>query len=419
MRIVGPAILPLRWGSAVTRFTLWHFDFDGDRWVAAYTGNIHTTPPVQLRIESACIFGHVLRSAQCDCGFQLEAAMRQFAQCGRGLLLYGVDQDARGLGTAAHFAIYQMRQQEGLDTPEVFDRLNAKLDNRSYAPVIAILQHLRINSVVLLTNNPGRAVFLRDHGIQVSTEGLEAQLDVYNMSTLMLEKEDLGYEWSFETHADWLEPMQAEVLGQLDLSLACAVVPGKGAVSDPVASVRSDTWSTARDLADVFPTEREIGPLVVYLTDFPRVDEMSLYARLGAAVLVVPFARIPMVLLRAADQVGIRIVDWARRNAYPTDRPQWTLVGWVDGLHIYRRGDRVRLLALGEPAQASTRLAAAERALAEAGGLSVTELVRGDSWIEGDAGLLAGAGGSAVGNVRLITDNGSVAEALATLGTAQ
>jgi len=101
MRIEGPAVLPLRWGDDAATFTLFHFDVDGDRWAAVYTGDLGSGEPVPLRIESACLFGHVLRSAQCDCGYQLEEAMREFCRTGRGLLVYGIDQDAREIGRAS------------------------------------------------------------------------------------------------------------------------------------------------------------------------------------------------------------------------------------------------------------------------------------------------------------------------------
>ncbi|MGW3461830.1 hypothetical protein ACWDE9_20540, partial [Streptomyces olivaceoviridis] len=299
----GPAHLPLRWENGETPFVLWHFDFGGERWVAAHTGDLTADEPMPLRIESACVFGHVLRSAQCDCGYQLEEAMKSFARNGRGLLLYGVDQDARGLGIAAHFAIYAMRQQENLDTDAVYERLDAPVDARSYEPVAAILRHLGVGAVRLLSNNPRREAFLRSRGLTVETEPLEAPLDLHNMSTLMLEKEDLGYRWSFETHADWLEPLQERVEGSPDRSAACAVVPGKGTADGPLAQVSCGPGEElAHHLADALPSAagRE-GTLVVYLTDLPRADELPVYARLGAGAVVVPFAEVPPAL-RAALQ---------------------------------------------------------------------------------------------------------------------
>lgn len=343
----GPAVLPLRWGADTASFTLLHFAFGADRWVAAYTGDLYDGAPVPLRIESACLFGHVLRSAQCDCGYQLDATMHEFCRSGRGLLVYGVDQDARGLGLAAHFAIYQMRQQENLDTDEVYRRLDAPMDARSYEPVAAILAHLGVDSVRLLSNNPKREAFLRSHEIAVTTQALEAPLDTHNMSTLMLEKEDLGYRWSFATHADWLAPLQARVENRPDHSRAQLVRPGAHPPEGLIAEAEDDgDWTLAARLASVAPATLATEPLVVYLTDLPRVDELARYAQLGTEMLVVPFADVPSEL-RAAAGPSLRIVDWARRNAYRRERPQWIPVEIRANRHVYRRGDRVRVVTTG------------------------------------------------------------------------
>lgn len=345
--LAGPASLPLRWGDAVARFTLLHFDFGGARWIAAYTGSLDAPEPMPLRIESACLFGHVLRSQQCDCGFQLDTAMYHFAQSGRGLLIYGLDQDARGLGTAAHFAIYRMRQQENLDTTAVFERLGAPWDNRDYSPVLAVLAHLGIRSVTLLSNNEIRLAFLRENGIDATMRAIESPLDVHNMSTLMLEKEDLGYRWSFETHADWLEPLQQQVAGDLEMSAGCIVVPGQGMADAGEVVVRGDAWDLADKFADRVPASRRPGLLVAYLTDLPRADDLARYRELGVDIVVVPFNPVPDELTRAGAAAGVRVVDWARRNAYPVPRPQWLLDTRGDDFDIYRRGTRTRVVALG------------------------------------------------------------------------
>jgi GTP cyclohydrolase II len=345
--VTGPASLPLRWGATTVRFTLLHFDFPDGRWVAAYVGALDAPEPVPLRIESACFFGHVLRSQQCDCGYQLDTAMRQFAETGRGLLVYGLDQDARGLGTAAHFAIYRMRQLEHLDTAEVFERLGASWDNRSYDAVPHILRHLGVRAVTLLSNNEDRLAFLHANGVAATIEPLEAPLDVDNMSTLMLEKEDLGYRWSFETHADWLEPLQREVLDEPSRSIACLVVPGHGMADAGEVVVRGDAWDLAASVAGRVPARRRPGPLVAYLTDLPRVDDVLRYRQAGVDVIVVPFNPVPAELTRAGMAAGVRVVDWARRNAYPVERAQWRLSSRGDHFDVYRRGSRTRVVALG------------------------------------------------------------------------
>lgn len=343
MRIEGPAALPLRWGDEPVRFHLLYFHVGGQRWVAAYTGEITDGAPVPLRIESACVFGHVFRSAQCDCGCQLELAMRRFCRTGRGLLVYGIDQDGRGLGIESHFAIYRMRQQEEWDTDEIYRQLRAPVDARSYQPVAEILRHLGVSSVTLLTNNPRRESFLREQGFAVTTESLEAPLDVHNMSTLMLEKEDLDYRWSFETHADWLEPMQDGVSATPERSRARLVAPGRGVPDGLVAEAEDDgDWALARRLVAATPEPVPEGTLVVYLTDLPRVDELHDYVRTGAAIVVVPFANVPAALRTA--EPALRVVDWARRNTYRVARPQWTPEYRVGDIWAYRRLDRLRLV---------------------------------------------------------------------------
>jgi len=342
--IQGPIYLPLRIDGQEVSYQLWYYSFGSERWVAAFTGDITNMEPVPLRIESACLFGHVFHSAKCDCGYQLDEAFRRLAKLGRGIVIYGIDQDARGLGIAAHFQIYVLRQQENLDTDAVYECLNAPVDARSYEPVVFILRCLNVHSIILLSNNPQRKRFLLDRGFEVLTEFIEAPLDVHNMSTLMLEKEDLGYTWSFKTHGDWLSPLQARVDGDINKQAAQLVIATKTLVCEYI-----DTqWSTAHGLAASVNTIDQIGDLVVYLTDFPRADELVIYAAMGACFVVVPFPEIPAWLSLAGAAVGIRIQDWGRKNRYEQPRPQWHLVHQVSQIDIYRRGDQLRCLFLGE-----------------------------------------------------------------------
>jgi GTP cyclohydrolase II len=337
--IQGPIHLPLRIDKQEIPYQLWYYSFGTERWVAAFTGDITNGEPVPLRIESACLFGHIFHSAKCDCGYQLDEAFRRIAQLGKGIVIYGIDQDARGLGIAAHFQIYVLRQQENLDTDAVYERLQAPVDARSYEPVVFILRHLKIHNILLLSNNPQRKRFLLEQGFEVLTESLEAPLDVYNMSTLMLEKEDLGYTWSFKTHGDWLAPLQARVDGDTNKQAAQLVLSTETLIAEYV-----DTqWNTAYGLAKIVNvTKEQQGDLVVYVTDFPRVDELATYAAMGACFVVVPFPEIPGWLRSAGIAAGIRIQDWGRKNRYEKPRPQWDLVYQSSQLHVYRRCNQLR-----------------------------------------------------------------------------
>jgi len=338
--LLGPIALPLQSDSGTLPFQLWYYEFGGERWVVACTGQIDDGEPVPLRIESACLFGHVLHSVKCDCQYQLDEAFNRIGRLRRGLVIYAIDQDARGLGIEAHFHIYMLRQQENLDTAAVYGRLQAPVDARSYEPVALILKHLNIQNVRLLTNNPRRAQFLVDQGFAVITDPLESPLDIYNMSTLMLEKEDLGYTWSFKTHADWLAPLQARVDGVLNRQAAILVASTHFLIAEYEDEVE---WNVARGLLSATQKiDYQQGETVVYVTDYPRVDELPIYAYLGAMFVVLPFADIPTWLYDAGQSLGIRIQDWGRDNKYMQLRPQWDLVYHTDGMHAYRRENVLR-----------------------------------------------------------------------------
>lgn len=335
--IVGPIRLPLEIDGSVSYFQLHYYEVGGERWVSASLGDVRGPSRVPLRIESACFFGHVFGSRQCDCGFQLEEAFRRIAREGRGLVIYAVDQDARGLGLKSHFQVYDYRQNHGLDTEEVFARLGAHLDNRSYAAVPRILKHVGAERILLLSNNPSRLAFLTSAGIDVERERHEAAIDPYNMATLMLEKEDLGYQWTFKTHSDWLRPLQERVEGDPDLRAAAVVHANETCV----AEWSGRDWNVAERLLANAPVG--LSPTIIYLSDLPRLDELQAYAAYGAQFVVVPFASLPSELTRRAIMLGIKLQDWERENRYKTDRPQWIPLDEIR----YRRGNDIREISPG------------------------------------------------------------------------
>ena len=341
----GPISLPLKHGDTVSQFSLWYFHFGTKRWVAAMLGDVQASRSVPLRIESACFFGHVMHSQQCDCGFQLDEAFRRISALKYGMVIYGVDDDARGLGLEAHFRIYRYRQAENLDTQEVYKLLDAPLDSRDYQAVAQILRFLKVRNIQLLSNNKQRLKFLTQEGFQVTSEALEAPITRYNMATLMLEKEDLGYTWSFRTHGEWLQRIQSTVQGNLELGMATLVRD----THVLVAEATSNSWDLARSLLAQTEQRGETTPeLVVYLTDLPRKDELPLYRSLGAAFVVLPFSVIPDWLKKAGIANGIKVQDWGRSNRYLETRPQWELVEETPEKAIYVRNQTVRTVYLND-----------------------------------------------------------------------
>lgn len=328
-------MLPLDTGAGVVAFELRLWSSSGERWIVARHGDLAEGRPL-VRIESACAFGHLFASEQCDCGFQWRSALASVGAARSGVLLYGVDQDARGLGLEAHFEIYRLRQQENLDSEEIYRLLDRPMDVRSYEAIPFLLRQLGITRLRLLSNNRARIGLLEDAGFDVETEALTAPLTVHNMSTLMLEHEDLNYTLDLRTDGDWLETIQPEVVGWPDRRRLLVVDSEERIVH---RSADEGGWELGR-----IPALDGTDLCVAYLTDLPRVDEVAALATAGVAIIVVPVKDIPAWLRHIAAQIGIRVVYWARRNAYAEDRAQWALVGWRTHHHLYERGDERRVV---------------------------------------------------------------------------
>lgn len=341
--VIGPIRLPLKIDNSVNHFQLYYFEVKGQRWACAKLSDLTQLPSVPLRIESACFFGHVMHSQQCDCSYQLDEALRRIVHKQGGLVIYGIDQDARGLGIEKHFHIYNYRQNHHLDTAEVYKRFHAPLDSRSYEVVAAILHFLGVSNITLMSNNPKRLAFFSDHGFEVIREEIEAPLTPYNMATLMLEKEDLKYQWSFRTHADWLTPLQEQVEVHAQTYAACAVRDNR----EVVGHWHGDNWNVAQGLLTTL-NETRYDNLVIYLSDLPRLDELAIYTSMGAQFVVVPFSKLPTYLEMEAARLGIKLQDWERYSPYKTHRPQWLLTHCADDHHVYSRNDQERVVKCGK-----------------------------------------------------------------------
>jgi GTP cyclohydrolase II len=132
--------------------------------VALVLGDIHAEPPL-VRIHSQCLTGDVFGSLRCDCGPQLEMALKMIAESGAGILIYE-QQEGRGIGLMAKLRAYEL-QDQGLDTVEANVQLGFKPDCREFELPAAILKLLGIGSLRLLTNNPQKVEALESAGLKV------------------------------------------------------------------------------------------------------------------------------------------------------------------------------------------------------------------------------------------------------------
>jgi 3,4-dihydroxy 2-butanone 4-phosphate synthase/GTP cyclohydrolase II len=190
---VASAKLPTDYGD----FQIHVFEHEPDKQshVALVRGDIRDGKDVLVRVHSQCLTGDVLHSARCDCGAQLDAAMKRIAGEGRGVLLY-LNQEGRGIGLANKIRAYEL-QDEGFDTVEANERLGFKADQRDYGMGVQILRELGVRSMRLLSNNPRKLVGIEGYGLSV-TEWLPLEIPATDSTHryLKTKKDKLGHKLS-------------------------------------------------------------------------------------------------------------------------------------------------------------------------------------------------------------------------------
>lgn len=191
VRYIASSLLPTPWGS----FTMHGFEDDatGKEHVALSMGDFDTTEgPVLARIHSECLTGDALFSMRCDCGFQLQEAMKRISEKGTGVILY-LRQEGRGIGLLNKIKAYHL-QDGGADTVEANEQLGFEADQRDYSMCIPMLEHLGITQVRLMTNNPKKVAALQSYGVQVvEREPLQVGKNSHNEQYLATKAGKLGH----------------------------------------------------------------------------------------------------------------------------------------------------------------------------------------------------------------------------------
>ncbi|MHC4941801.1 MAG: bifunctional 3,4-dihydroxy-2-butanone-4-phosphate synthase/GTP cyclohydrolase II [Planctomycetota bacterium] len=122
--------------------------------------------PVLVRVHSECLTGDLFGSMLCDCGNQLDVALRNIAEHGKGILLY-MRQEGRGIGLENKLKAYHLQQNKGLDTIEANQALGFADDVRDYGIGAQILADLGVKRMELLTNNPKKFHALDGYGLEI------------------------------------------------------------------------------------------------------------------------------------------------------------------------------------------------------------------------------------------------------------
>ncbi|QJE01373.1 GTP cyclohydrolase II [Massilia forsythiae] len=186
---VTSCTLPTPWAQ----FTLHAFveHGTGKEHLAMTLGDLAGAPPL-ARIHSECLTGDVMFSQRCDCGAQLEGALKRIADEGRGILLY-LRQEGRGIGLVNKIRAYRL-QEAGADTVEANLQLGFHADARNYELVLPMLQRFGVEAVRLMTNNPRKIAALEKLGIRVAERvPLLVNRNAFNNGYLDTKQAKLGH----------------------------------------------------------------------------------------------------------------------------------------------------------------------------------------------------------------------------------
>ena len=190
---VAETVIPNAYGE--WRAYGYRSDIDGTEHLALVLGDLSADDgeDVLVRVHSECLTGDVFGSQRCDCGAQLDAAMAEIAERGRGAVLYLRGHEGRGIGLLSKLKAYEL-QDSGADTVDANLLLGLPVDAREYSVAAQLLDDLGVRSVRLLTNNPAKVNALAVHGFGVTRIPLPPQATAHNLRYLTTKRDRLGHQ---------------------------------------------------------------------------------------------------------------------------------------------------------------------------------------------------------------------------------
>lgn len=191
VRRAAETVLPTSHGGDF-KLVVYENDADSAQHMALVKGDVDSGQPVLVRVHSECMTGDVFGSQRCDCGEQLQMAMRQIDVVGCGVILY-LRQEGRGIGLVNKLKAYAL-QDQGQDTVQANEELGFQSDLRDYGLGAQILRELGIQKIRLLTNNPKKLIGLQGYGLEVIDRvPIQAEPCCTNLSYLRTKQQKLGH----------------------------------------------------------------------------------------------------------------------------------------------------------------------------------------------------------------------------------